>query len=598
MIRLPDLVPAQQDTLMTTTFSGYNHNEIIQDGEMYDTENLSGDMYPVLSLRKKRGYTEFPGTDKLTGINGRDQLTFIRGTQVWWANHQVEGLTVSDAPGMCPKQIVNFGAYVCIWPDKKYFNTVKLSDYGSMDRQYTKSGSDISLMMCRGDGTNYDMTQISVGANPPSNPANGKLWIDQSGDVDVLRQYTKSTDEWVEVASTFVKVQAAGIGTGLQEYDAIDISGMEALSGVSARVAQQVAELNGSRLVYFAGTDYIVIEGLLSSTQLALKDNTVHADLNIPDMDWITESNNRLWGCKYGLVNGQVINEIRCTALGSFRVWNRFMGNSQDSYVANVGTDGPFTAAVTQKSYPVFLKENCIHQIYGQGPTSFQINTIKCRGCQDGSGRSAIVVNEQLYYKSRTDIMRFDGSLPASVSSQLGDILYSNARAGAVKGKYYVSMMDPQNVWHLFVYDTEKGTWYREDNFHALGFGRVDDELYAIDEDNNRLAAMLGSMGTKEGTLDWTAEFGLYGTDWRQQKYLSRFDIRLFLEEGGRADLSIQYYSDGIWRERGTIHGKKMQTQVLPVIPRRCDHLRFRLKGHGDCRIYAISRILEVGSDG
>lgn len=274
------------------------------------------------------------------------------------------------------------------------------------------------------------------------------------------------------------------------------------------------------------------------------------------------------------------------------------MGNSQDSYVANVGTDGPFTAAVTQKSYPVFLKENCIHQVYGQGPTSFQINTIKCRGCQDGSGRSAIVVNEQLYYKSRTDVMRFDGSLPASVSIQLGDILYSHARAGAVKGKYYISMQDPDDAWHLFVYDTDKGTWYREDHFHALGFGRVDDELYAIDEDNNKLVAMLGSQGTKEDELDWMAEFGLYGTDWRQQKYLSRFDIRLFLAEGGRADLSIQYDSDGIWRERGTIHGKKMQTQVLPVIPRRCDHLRFRLKGHGDCRIYAISRILEVGSDG
>ena len=595
---LPELTPAQQDTLMTTTFAGYNHNEIIQDGEMYDTENLSGDMYPVLSLRKKRGYISLSGNDALTGIGGRDQLTFIRGTKVYWANNEVSGLTVSAETNMLPKKIVNFGAYVCIWPDKKYFNTVKLSDYGSMERLFSVSGTNVSAMMCRGDGTNYDMTQITVSDTAPTSPTNGKLWIDQSGDVDVLRQYTSSTDEWVEVASTFVKLSASGIGAGLKEYDAIDISGLEALSGVTAHAAAQIADLNGSRIVYAAGTDYIVIEGLLCSTQLALKDNVVKADLSIPDMDWITESNNRLWGCKYGQVGTEVVNEIRCSALGSFRVWKRFMGNSQDSWVTSVGSDGPFTAAVTQKSYPVFLKENCIHQVYGQGPSSYQLNTTICRGCQDGSGKSAVVVNEQLYYKSRTDVMRFDGSLPASVSSQLGDVLYSNARAGAVKGKYYISMKDKDNAWHLFVYDTEKQNWWKEDGFQALGFGRVDEELYAIDEANNKLVTMLGSSGTKEGELEWLAEFGLYGTDWRQQKYLSRFDIRLRLAEGAKAELSIQYDSDGHWREQGPIHGSRMNTMVIPVIPRRCDHLRFRLKGKGDCRIYAISRILEVGSDG
>ena len=611
MIRLPEMQASQKSLQMTTTFQGYNRTDSLYDGQMYDMKNLSGDLYPQLSLRKKRGYTEMPGSAKLTGINGRDQLTFIHGTNVYWALDPQPVLQVSDAENMNPKRIVNFGAYVCIWPDKKYFNTVNLSDAGDMERRFSIDGSGVSLTMCRGDATDYDMTSITVDDEPPASPTNGQLWIDQSGDLDVLRQYTASTDEWTEVPTTYVKISGSNIGKGLQEYDAIDISGIEALDGVDERVAAQVAALNGSFIVYKCGNDYIVIVGLISSTQLALKSQTVKADLTIPDMDYVVESNNRLWGCKYGLVGGQVVNEIWCSALGSFRVWKRFLGNSQDSYVASVGSDGPFTAAVTQKSYPVFFKENVIHQVYGSAPSSFQINTTVCRGVQEGSGRSAVVVNEQVYYKSRTDIMMFDGSMPISVSEQLGGVLYKNARSGALGRKYYISMQDKANVWHLFTYDTEKAVWYREDNFHALGFGRVDDELYAIDEDSNKLVAMTGSMGEIEPDFEWMADFGLNGVRYAPGKsgyvredsagarYLSRFNIRMYIEEGSSAELEIMYDSDGEWRKQGeTIRGNRMGTKMIPVLPRRCDHLRFRLKGTGECRIYSITRVLEVGADG
>ena len=254
MIKLPELQVGNRSNQMTTTFNGYNHAEVLYDGQMYDMKNLSGDQYPVLSLRKKRGYTSFDAggsTDKLEGINGRDQLTFVLGKKVYYNFLEVSGLQVSDDPAFYPKKIVNFGAYVCIWPDKVYFNTVNLADCGSMERIWPASGSgitgeDISLVMCRGDGTNYDMTQITVSADPPENPTNGQLWIDQSSDNDVLRQYSELTEEWVEVATTYVKIQASNIGAGLKEYDAIELSGLAAVDGSTAKITAQVAALNGS----------------------------------------------------------------------------------------------------------------------------------------------------------------------------------------------------------------------------------------------------------------------------------------------------------------------------------------------------------------
>ena len=81
-------------------------------------------------------------------------------------------------------------------------------------------------------------------------------------------------------------------------------------------------------------------------------------------------------------------------------------------------------------------------------------------------------------------------------------------------------------------------------------------------------------------------------------QYVSRFDIRMYIEEGSRAELEIMYDSNGEWTKQGEIRGNRMRSFVLPVRPKRCDHLRFRIKGSGEFRIYSISRIMEAGSDG
>lgn len=626
MRNMPRLQDGAKQSLMTTTFLGYNHNEIIRDGECFDMKNMSGDMFPLMTVRKTRAAADFSLLGDITGINGRDQLTLIIGSRVFWNMNQIIGLSVSTLESMCPKTIVNFGAYVLIFPDRKYFNTINLEDFGNIDRLFETDGEEVSLTMCRGDGTDYDTESIERGVEPPEDPENGDLWMDTSGNDDVLRQFASLTQEWVEVPTTYVKIEKTGIGIGLNIYDAVTISGLSA-DTEDAKITAQVDALNGSKIVYFGGENYIVVAGLLSVTQQAgdLNQGTVRVDRTLPDLDFIVESNNRLWGCRYGLQDGNVVNEIYASALGDFRNWNRFLGNSQDSYRASVGTDGTFTGAAVQNGYPVFLKENCIHQVYGATPSSFQIRTTMCRGVQSGSGRSVTVVNEQIYYKSRTDVMMFDGSMPVSVSDQLGGVLYSDARAGALGKNYYISMKDAGGDWTLFVYDTENNLWYKEDDFRALGFGRVQDELFAVSETDGKLWRMKGTSNTSgtmdweepgaeqgdpdiehedaigwtpEDDLNWSAEFGLFGTDYRGKKYLSRFDIRMYVPENTVAHMWIQYDSDGVWRPRGEIRGNRLRSFVLPVVPVRCDHLRVKLTGTGDMRIYSIARIMEDAQDG
>ena len=616
MKAMPMLTPERSTVKVTSAFRGYNHNDIIADGEMFDMQNMTGEKYPVLAQRRKRGISSFDVSGQeqvpLTGIHGRDQLVFIRGEDVYYNFSPVTGLAVSANETMLPKKIVSFGAYVLIFPDKKYFNTADLDDCGSMERLWPAAsssitGADVALSMCRGDGTDYDMTSITQAASAPENPANNDLWIDTSGSNDVLMQYSEATAEWVEIATTFVKIACTGIGAGLKEYDAITISGLEAPDGSTDKVQAQVNALNGSMIVYFRGDDYIVVAGLLSQSQAALAANEIRADLKIPGMDFVVESNNRLWGCTYGLAeDGQFVNEIRASKLGDFRNWNTYMGLSTDSYTASVGTDGAFTGACTQRGYPVFFKENCIHRVSGSLPSNFMIQTTMCRGVQRDSWRSVQVVAENIYYKSRGGVMVYDGNMPQEVGEQLGEMLYSNARAGVLDDKYYISMEDSVGNWRLFVYDTTHGSWWKEDSTQALGFGAAEDDLFFIDENANTLVSVRGSVGTEETDFDWAAEFDLFGVNWqgyedpkqiRNSIYLSLFKIRMYLAPGAFMRLWIKY-DENLYELKCERWGHDMRTFVLPVLPKRADHVRFKVTGHGEAKIYDISRVLEVGGDG
>ena len=230
------------------------------------------------------------------------------------------------------------------------------------------------------------------------------------------------------------------------------------------------------------------------------------------------------------------------------------------------------------------------------------MSTTHCRGVQRGSWASAIVMNEAIYYKSIDDVMVYDGSIPQSISIVLGNEKYYNACAGAYDSMYYLCMEDGQERWHTFVFNSKTQLWHREDNLRVMGFGTTSDDLYGVDADTNRIVSMLGRTEgdgwTKEGELDWEAVFGLFGTDFAAQKYLSRFNIRMYLPMFSWVKMYIEYDGRGIWTPCGEIRGRSTKTFMLPVVPRRCDHLRVKLVGHGECKVYSIARQLEVGGDG
>lgn len=579
-MKYPTLKAPNGSREMLDTFKGYNHNLRIGDGEFYEMQNMTSAHYPLLSPRGKRGVYASP--EAPMGMIAKDGLCYVDGESL-----VVNGYPVDMGLSAEPKQLVSMGAYVVILPDKKYINTLDLTDFGSLDASFTTT-ADVTFELCTVDGEAYP--DATVADTEPDDPENMALWIDTSSTPHSLKKYSATSGMWVSIASTYIKISSPGIGKAFAQYDGVTISGV---------VGESLQDLNATMVIWACGDDYIVVTGILDAvTTQTVDEGTVTVDRKMPAVDFVTESGNRLWGCRYGVANnGEVVNEIYACKLGDFKNWNCFIGLATDSYSASCGTDGPFTGAITHLGHPLFFKEHFVHKVYGNYPANFQLQDTALRGVQQGCDKSMAIVNEILYYKARHAVVAYDGSLPVEVSSAFGEERYSEAAAGAHGNKYYISMQDTNGGWHLMVYDTTKGLWHREDSLRADCFCSCRDELYAIDHNTRKIITMLGSGTQDKDRVKWMVQTGVIGTDMPDMKYVSRLVIRLSLEIGARVMLFAQYNSMGGWESLGTITGTDLRSFSLPVRPRRCDHLRLRIEGEGDAKIYSITKTIEQGSD-
>ena len=589
-------------------FKGYNHNLRIGEGEFYEMTNLSSDDFPILSPRKKRGI--YKKQSELHGIVAKDVLCYIDGSDIVIGEDRISmGLAVyKDEDGYnIPKILISMGAYLIILPDKKYINTKDYDDSGDIEAIYTNEIPDVNsyeqvkVCLCRENGTLYsNLVRDTV---PPEitdemkeqakeNPSIIPFWMDTGG-TTALKRYSISEDSWFTVQSTYVRIESPGIGAKFSIGDAVTMEGF--MGGVPDGLAVIQAKDDSKDDNGHPKSDWIVIRGIIDIDLLL--DSPVKISRKMPDLDFITESGNRLWGCRYGEQDGKTVNEIYASKLGDFKNWNCFEGISTDSWAASVGTDGPFTGATTYLGNPIFFKEKCMHKVYGNS-LPFGIQTTACRGVQEGGGRSLAIVNEVLYYKARSGICAYDGSLPEEISAAFGGVTYHGAIGGALENKYYVSMADEREERHLFVFDTKTGMWHREDNVNVMDFCNFRGDLYFIDKVRGLISTVKGTGYPEDAPIKWEAVTGIIGTDSPDKKYISRMDVRMSLSVGARVSFYAEYDSSGEWEYLfATPDEVKLRTFAVPIRPQRCDHLRLKIIGTGEAKIFSICKTIEGGSD-
>lgn len=615
------------------TFYGYNHNLRAANGEFYDMKNLTSSYYPMLSTRHKR-ISMLSISDDLQCLMSKDKLIYIANESVMCNGEVVDGLSFGDIDE--ERKAVSIGAYVLIFPDKVYFNTNDLTDCGDIGATFsTTAGNTVTFTLCDIDGNDY--SDYTSSATEPESPVDGDLWLDTEN--NSLKQYSEYSAAWVGITTTYVKIAYTGIGADFSQYDGVKISGVTD------------EQFNTTMILWAVDDDYIVVTALIDDTTTQTAAITVSRE--IPDMEYFCEGENRVWGCN------STNNEIYACKLGDFKNWNCFMGLSTDSYAVSVGSDGDFTGAIRYQSSILFFKEACVHKIYNTNPP-FQVSTSAMKGVQNGSWRSLCIVDDVLFFLSPTGVCTYEGAITSPINSMSTSTeCYNSGVGGSFNNKYYLCVTNTKTVYSgtydveiggltftipiynttsnksLFVYDTAKGIWHKEDNLNVIEFANIENNLcyieeVTLDDETTRRFGIIDSeniygdtirgmivaltyvlivIGGDESSImehyfDWSAETGLFGLGYTGYKYISAVSVRLKLTETGVDEhpayvkLYAEYDSSGNWElldkiEAQETHGYKLRARI----PVRCDHMRLKLEGVGECKIFSITLETEEGSN-
>lgn len=600
-MRFPTLREVSRYREMTTVFGGYNHQISCSEGQFFDMKNMSSKYFPVLSPRQNRGIVKRFSNPQ--GILDKEDLWWI-DDKVLYRNGEamtLDGVSLTDD---VPKTLAKMGAYIIIMPDKVWCktNTEDTSlECGYMESEVNlEKGTEITFSICEASGKVIEWHDADYYKTNEPKDGNYMMSVTSNGKPS-LKVYSATTSIWMTVASTYVQISASGIGKGFEKEDGVKITtniATDSLDNIFVNKEDDGEHYSINTYIVDKTDNSITIPGIYNGRLTPFEDMTLLIERKVPEMAYITECNNRLWGCsKDG-------HEIYCCKLGDVKNWNCFRGSSTDSWAATIGSDGQFTAAITYLGYPIFFKEDCLIKVSVSATGGHQTKETRCRGVQNGSSGSLCILNETLYYKSTTGICGYNGSLPYSISDELGDVNYYDAVSGTMGDKYYISMRDKKNLYSMFVYDAKNGIWCKEDNTQALVFCKYKDDLYYIDKKDNTMKSVGGTLlydipeKDTEKNFSWYVESGPIGYSSPDNKYVGRINLRITLEFGTNVDFFLQYDSCGEWEHKFNMSGTGTRTFSIPIIPKRCDHFKYKITGNGGCKIHSVTKTVEEGSDG
>ena len=530
------------------------------------------------------------------------------------------------------RSLVRMGSDICVFPDGVVFesaNTEEEAPLTKIDAEKTLDDFLVSTVYKNSSNEYIDICDYSDGFR-----------VDENG----VSQYLSDSALWVS-RQTYIKISALSSENAFAMFNENDslivkTTGAPGMHGDvtgtiffkkddvydnpnSIKIIEKGwEEVNGDVRDYIITNGYVYFEpgnkAYLNASEFEIRQNMfgkyqseygilITLKRKTPDIKLACEAQNRIWACsKDG-------HEIYASALANPYNFYDFSGLATDSYAVSVGTQGEFTACINYLGHPLFFKENAVHIISGSYPSnagemdamSYSVTTVTdFKGVEKGSENSLAIIDNILYYKSSSGIVAYDGTNTAIISDALGKERYKNAVAGAYNNKYFVSMQDSKGESHLFVYDTRLSTWCREDNTSVFQFMNIKNELLYVNSDDEKIYSVSDEDilnfddFEEEGAFDWECESGNIGYSYPNNKYISRLQLRLQLQAGARAAVYVQYDSDGNWLRKGEINAKGIKTHLIPIVPVRCDHMKFKLKGRGDMKLISIARILEEGGDG
>ena len=619
---LPELPALKNSRRQMRVFGGLNETFGCTEAEYRAERNFSSRDFPALSTRvPRRRLRDQESADGMYHLNGF--LLIGGGGLTYTPDSGAEPVVRQGVLTEGKKSLVGIGTRVLIFPDKVAFDTAD-GTLKPLGAAWTSSES-VEMTPCDAEGKTYTVSRW--GLEEPEDPADGEVFLKVKAESSpwnadgVLEVYSSSLERWTGVTLDYCKTSATGIGADFAVWDTVTVE------GTAAAAAGLCEDLDGEKVLYDAGEDWLMVRitpggehfygrilqtgteaswsSLDGKSNLSYSsDKPLRCTRRVPDLDYLTECDNRVWGC-----SGSE-NVIYACKLGDPTNWFSYRNTAADSYAVTVGSDGDFTGAATCMGYVLFFKENSLHKLCGTKPSDFQLSSLRCRGVAKHAAGSLCVINETLYYLSPEGVMAWDGSLPVKVSGTLdpsGLTGAQRAAAGWLDGRYYLYLKREEGS-RLLVYDTERGLWHEEDpggtgELEMLSSGRQlylwdGAALWAAGPAREEDAVLAGDGGEAEAKIPFRLETGEMGLDDSEDKYLAHLVLRLEAQPG--TELAVWASCDGgPWEKLAQAAARTEPKKLrIPLTPRRHDTLRLRLTGAGQMTLRSMSRTFAPAKGG
>lgn len=655
--KLPNYINKTERSVLS--FGGLNLSDMVEDGEFVACQNLSGRRLPYLTQRPGRvvdktyaepesvfawdgkmvvasgGKLYYDGVELCSITGGQKQFAVVNTKLVVWPDKIMVDLVEKSAKQMAPKVtnegVVTFTADSLTFVAKPVYATGKVGTYTN---NHGYAGPWVwTYSNVRWDETNGWTLE---GANLTSlfnNGASseGRFFIPEVTWNESTQSYTFAplrAVAWAEDQPSKTTYPETAPGNNIGFYCKLStIPGEDWYVGLDGSRwgwngtyywAQQ--ENNADLTKSFAVGDHISVSGATNSanngtflvvTAVASNKLTVEgspfaagndtAELTIqttiPDMDFICEKDNRLWGCAnsrkaavYNTESGEydevTSRVIYASALGLPDKFWEFNGLSTDSYQVAVASEGNFSAITNYGDGILCWKENELIKILGGYPAEYTMYTYHIAGVEEGCHKSVVNINERLYYKGRAGVYSYAGGTPSLLSEKFGNHSYRDAVAASDGIRYYISMQE-DGEWNMFTYDTLKGLWFREDETHAVDMCSVLGEVMVLTSD----MTLFRPDGDPEEGVEWMVQFAPFYEVSNGRKSYPRIDLRMELD--GHVKIETRMDGSPLWTTNGVFTGGN--TVTAPIRPGRCDKFEIRISGKGTCTILSMVREFRAG---
>lgn len=584
-------------------FGGLKHCRSCSDGEIYDMNNITLDEFPLIKTRKPR--------KRFASINREFVMDFYADNgQVLYTNtngdlfiHGIGKMAKNLQNGR--KKFVRFGNRVVVLPDKILLNmTYKILGILDFVSELPETGNTFGDAYAVSNfQTEWSHRNIYVW--------NGNEWIfmrqfDQPMSISDQRNQpligTYVSGNYGTLNSVLMG-NSAGVylNRGWKVGDAVKISGCTKVEKNNKTVIiRDIVDVETGTLFVFS--DY-AFETPDSSENAYNEEGIITLERVVPDMDFMFECNNRLWGAK-----GKT---IYASKLGDPTNWYFFDGLSIDSWSIDTQSKGNIVGGWGDY-YPYFLREDGMTIVCGSVPSGYQCyDKSAIPGLKKGEERSIAHAGAYTLWLSREGMVLFGDDTGRIMKDIFRDWDLNDIKAVSAGTKaYFLCWTEKEHnsgMDHvIFCFDSRTGLWEKQSGAGYTELAYDGGVLYGLSPAEERSDINILNGGTElqendEIEIYSDVQFGDFYSDTENRKATDLLMLRVEMEPNAELDVYIKYDSCGKYELLETISGGKngisKRTIDIPITPRRCDHYHIMLMGNGQWTLYAMSRNIRTGSE-